>query len=1702
MIARELTQQLLLNNSQFATDEIRFNHEALAIYFKHRFKSTAHSQVFVLAGSEDLRALLPKISLHHSQDEVFILIRPYIHSMAIYAVVVDQKKYFIIFDSQAWSTRYYPTRLLISAINQQIASAEIVLTTETFQFQSYQRGCTEYSIHFLEYCKKHGRDMIAQCVAGNLQALEGYPHTFLLAKEVLPEELKKITMTNNKEWANLQFTENLTHLEQAILKHYVQDKELNYQAIHHTVLEMQGDALPECMASWQQNMYDITVDYHRNKVVLNYNKDFIYSNFLIFSAAIYPSLVSHVKNKLILQNHSQVKVTHDTTNKKIVYAAKDLQIILNAFIELPEKKQVLWTEQMRQQLALAQFSKEVQCQIEMEKIRQDNKGGFEQHQIQLALQYFFKAHEEVYVPAISVLTTQVLFSLSLLKKNGYQFMAFSLAVDQIHQVGIWITLGEEKHNIKIYDSLNDTNLNKIKKNLNQFFANDHDHYEIILVPSFYQAQQDDWSCGIHVIANLMAAHNQIYTSSLNREIQEKLPVQKLIKDYFFAYKIAEQEMQQLEIQLEKNDREKRILLDCLELKRQQLGFYQDNQQKPQDVCKSLADFLQIELWGNLDRKVAGGDQINRKNESEDHKRTQMLPSSLQEYRETAPADIIGQLILQKAIFIFERELSEPHLKLKNFVNLICNYATFHKSQELHDVIQFLDTEIQLEIKIQSNPLTYLIEILQILLNDDDAYHIIKNLFIKMNCPQYIDAELIEDILNMFNHVFVLRLAEVVAKQVCEFKIYATNEYVRLNREEMARSEAISLRKQEIKALLTQIKLIGYLDLELGLLHHQGVFLFLHKYVPCGFFTGCNVHVKRKFILESFENNLTNYDIFTAIKLYPGKKILEFIYAFHNKKTLSPKEITGILKKLPEKLQLAFAIMCQQEIINNEKYGAKILTLLGKKQERFVKHCLQDKKRNFARLLKIINMVEPYRRLNIILCYLPIVNNFMDLHFILEPLPLGERLLLIKEKLACIIYFDELLAILNLLPNSDRFALAKSKQMLITDFVSFQKVLSILSHDHKLEFIMEKGKWIDSFARLCEVLRALTEINRRIIIKDYFKLCISYSELYILIKEYHLQDLEIIKQFKDLIQSITQLKYILIVLDKDKRHQVFCLKEELIKNPAEVYYLIKAFSLEEQKILIRKYQLINSAPELVAFFRKQEETIVTWIHRLGKKYLQSILSNEAGYHLLLQNINLNEKSFTALLKVLGNHHIKKILAPYRKFADFWVQVFDKIPLSCRLVFVLQGFSHAFLLRNLKKVEQLAELLQALPKNLAVYDALFNFIGKAALKKIIPHSYALEALPAACYSTLFKVIGYHHIANIIHSRKCFATCMTHIEAMQCGFFITKILGLHKLRGFIKTEADFAELLELTPINMHDYLKQVVPLYAIKSFIPVQANKKSSLKPFTTLYGELHDYFKLDDKRIIGVATNIFMRRTLVVYNHEQGFVEIIFDRVHFLRQISDRQFIAYKSVQNSLLKLEWQDRRLTQIDMCYLDCSQEKRGTTSDIVVLSKEKCLILNTIPLSKAWTIEILNLQSFVISLTLRVDSWQYNPINQLILLADQNTLLGWWQGETKENHRICLIDSSTMAMQTITLPLQMAAQLLQVELKDTDKIILHFEENKVIKEFALTLQAHNVQSLTKSIEFHTYFGKNYTTLFASPNKNLPTILLEEPKDVSMAVKL
>lgn len=212
--AREL---YLLPHRQVANPAM-LNHEDIALLAESLLEAN-EKQSFVLAGAEDLRALLPKLMLCSDGDEAFILIRPFIHSMGLYLHFEAGKVQALLFDSQNYGWRYYPSRLIAEVLSGFFENIRIIFSGSELQSKEVQEGCTEYSLAFLQYCLKHGKLLFKNYAKP--EQCHSIEQTSLLEveqlnEEAFPEELKSIAMAKQPDWHSIVREQYLAQLERLL----------------------------------------------------------------------------------------------------------------------------------------------------------------------------------------------------------------------------------------------------------------------------------------------------------------------------------------------------------------------------------------------------------------------------------------------------------------------------------------------------------------------------------------------------------------------------------------------------------------------------------------------------------------------------------------------------------------------------------------------------------------------------------------------------------------------------------------------------------------------------------------------------------------------------------------------------------------------------------------------------------------------------------------------------------------------------------------------------------------------------------------------------------------------------------------------------------------------------------------------------------------------------------------------------------------------------------------------------------------------------------------------------------------------------------------------------------------------------------------------------------------------------------------------
>jgi ankyrin repeat protein len=357
---------------------------------------------------------------------------------------------------------------------------------------------------------------------------------------------------------------------------------------------------------------------------------------------------------------------------------------------------------------------------ELTTIKQNNNsGGFDQRQTLNALAYLFKDNNEIYVPTVHELAGErITLPLDKMKQAGYRYVALTFPATLRHNTswpnhhrGLWIVLQEETHLIHIFDSDSDPEPHPNLEAIIKLFS----EQSIVInleKKSHFQWQVDQWSCGVHAIANLYAAYHNLFPIPDERLTNiyaayrnlPPIPDEKsaLILDtnhfaqqFYRAHKAYEKIAERKGILAELQDRYKRSLLNCIETQRIKDCFYQRNAEDSKDLLKPIADFLQLALWGNLDRKFPLDNQSGRQNQSNELFRTQTLAASIEVFRhDNQLASEIGKCILRIAHIYAENKHYAAHLSY--LLQLIMDAYTAPELKKHEQMIDLLNTEIGLK----------------------------------------------------------------------------------------------------------------------------------------------------------------------------------------------------------------------------------------------------------------------------------------------------------------------------------------------------------------------------------------------------------------------------------------------------------------------------------------------------------------------------------------------------------------------------------------------------------------------------------------------------------------------------------------------------------------------------------------------------------------------------------------------------------------------------------------------------------------------------------------------------------------------------------------------------------------------------------------------------------------------------------------------
>lgn len=1031
----QVTQAFLAHNSQFHQD-YQLHHQALAILMKAFKDDSQKDQVFLVAGSEDLRALLSRLKLDDVGDEAFILVRPYIHTMLLYIRRESTGLCSFLFDSQNWGLRYYPTRLIVEALLQHFANGiHILLSGTEVQAQSEQRGCSEYSLQCLAYLHVYGNSFFKAISTAEMEPMlhpkrgtPYYQHTFQYA---LPPSLLKCLQQPSPFFQQLDalITENY-QLEQGLVDH---------NKIDELVKEMQGCFLTPAIDLIERPLYDTHIDLHNHMLTIQFpNKNYLYSNFLIHSQAIYPSNVS-LKNSSFLLDQD-LAITYDEEHHRLIYQAQDRYQLQQALENVSQTSHELFHKHMRQQLALQVWTQQVQeklaDEIELNAICNDKVGGLDHRQVQLALAHVLG--KEVHVPNFKeFLGEEARLDLDVLKKNNKNIIAFSLPILE-HHIGVLITLSDTRHDVLILDPKQSfSNVEKAKEKLAEFLCTATPYtFQVTTTP--FQPQKVPWSCGAHVMFLLQWACSSFEALSQQAYQTSVLDVYALVRYYYGAYKTQQKIELAAEIAAATNDAAKRNLLACI----QQQIFRADANPKQTIRLKELASYLLCVLNEN-----------------------KSLQQTWREYKKNHKQDETGQCILQIASLY-----GNQHAELEKIMEIVL--PTFLCELDQNQLYQMnLLVGTQLDLILSHQAITTQRKLIKALFDEmlnaksnNTEDHLLAILFASKLYDEKNIISCKNSLLNITENSFMqfALLIKIIAAQLNTLsKSLASQEERLLKKQYAAERKAVQAelenKTKEVKKILETAGVIAIDEmLYRKLADNMFAYFFLNKYVPrYNFLQDCEPEKSIDYVKELIAMN-SFPDIFNAIRIFPGHDFVAYLL-FLKPFIDEEKQFLNLFKHLNYEQRYEFIKIFIEKITSIDILKNIIEQLLKEhrleiilKTKNLIRKCLD--------LVRFIPLIPPSHGLKLaIACSgcLPGTHwsassgifhrsDSCDLPIVLKTLPEQDRLPFAKHcKNKMSPASKDLYDVLKTLLEGDRFELAYECQEKITTYLELANIISLL-----------------------------------------------------------------------------------------------------------------------------------------------------------------------------------------------------------------------------------------------------------------------------------------------------------------------------------------------------------------------------------------------------------------------------------------------------------------------------------------------------------------------------------------------------------------------------------------------------------------------------------------------------------------------------------
>lgn len=461
---------------------------------------------------------------------------------------------------------------------------------------------------------------------------------------------------------------------------------------------------------------------------------------------------------------------------------------------------------------------------------------------------------------------------------------------------------------------------------------------------------------------------------------------------------------------------------------------------------------------------------------------------------------------------------------------------------------------------------------------------------------------------------------------------------------------------------------------------------------------------------------------------------------------------------------------------------------------------------------------------------------------------------------------------------------------------------------------------------------------------------------------------------------------------------------------------------------KEFELIVKTVEVAKYideqrYDKAREVINSWITKytdsnqsllienLSEDKLITLFSSRSKLHPIINSSVISKETFNALITRLSPKYCLKVLFNQ-----------DKDIIYC---------------------EDLGEILNRIDRS--EISTLLSIIGKEKLSEIVKDLFNLRDVNEAFHSKLFQFLGYEYIAKLIDNKYYLIKTLEQIPLPDRLDFVLNKVGAEKLRAYVKSDEQLDELLRMIPKSNHQLIKNVVLLYKVSinkiDYTPQQNREEIETK----IPQQMKNSRIFDNQFIVGNHLQNYRYR-FVIYDTANKKIHYENSNYYEIIYLDDNAFLVHEYFSNTFRRIEYQNQKFYETDTIYCPWDKETAERYQCMIELPNKKWMILSTetnniINDYKGWYIDIFDPISMTIEHKLSIDRDSHNTFpTQLKLLPDGKTVLVWDAFGDHKKHEISLIDITNFTIQTVTIPIPVKGKLKQIDITDTNQIMLVIE--------------------------------------------------------------